>query len=90
MNNCYMSNSSLYAYCGGIDCRTGEDTQFVYCLGLSPETPITLGESITLEATKCSPQEEAVKAMTLEKQGSLYGFGIAAALLWMTESQIII
>lgn len=67
-----------------------ETKQYIYVLGLTTEKPISLGGSATLEATECHPNEDTVKAMTLDKQQTLYDFGIAAASLWLVDAQIVV
>lgn len=81
---------SLYLYRGSIDCAENEDAQYIYSVGLTPESPISLGESMTFEATECAPSEDIVAAMTYGKNGTLYDYGICSAFLWLTDSQIVI
>ena len=45
---------------------------------------------MVFEATECIPSEDVVAAMTYEKNGTLYDYGICSAFLWLTDSQIVI
>ena len=45
---------------------------------------------MTFEATKCTPSKDIVAAMTYEKRGTLYDYGICSAFLWLTDAQIVI
>lgn len=81
---------SLYLYRGFTDCAENENKQYIYSVGLAPESPISLGKSMTFEAAECTPSEDIVAAMTYEKIGTLYDYGICSAFLWLTDSQIVI
>lgn len=45
---------------------------------------------MTFEATECNPSEDIVAAMTYEKDGTLYDYGICSVFLWLTDSQVVI
>lgn len=91
INNKHNCNEeSLCTYRSRIDCAENEDIQYIYSVGLSPQIPISLGESMIFEATKCSPSKDIVAAMTYEKSGTLYDYGICSAFLWLTDAQIIV
>lgn len=80
----------LHRYRGSIDCDESEDTQYIYSVGLIPESPISLGTSIAFEAVECVPSEDIVAVMTYGKGGTLYDYGICSAFLWLTDSQIVV